>query len=216
LKGAAAVIEDLGSANGVQVNGKRLTGPQELGHGDRIVVGHHEIDVIIEAALAPAAPPRAQARLDHLWDDEEEDFDDGSETVLDVGLSTTGAVAAELIAAGSSAAAETLMRAPLDGLLAKARKAGLGRGACAEAAGLALKLAQATGKVRWLEYVFELHAAAGLPFGQPLVRELRAAARRVGPSALAELSGCLERLRATPAAPAALAAELERLLGLGR
>jgi hypothetical protein len=85
-----------------------------------------------------------------------------------VGLSTTGAVAAELIAAGKGDVAETLMQAPLDGLLAKARKSGLGRGACAEAAGLALKLAQATGKVRWVEYVFELHAAAGLPLDQPV------------------------------------------------
>ena len=40
------VVEDLGSRNGVLVNGARILGPTRLGHGDRITIGEHELRLL--------------------------------------------------------------------------------------------------------------------------------------------------------------------------
>lgn len=56
-----ATIEDLGSANGVFVNGARLAAkPQRLAHDDFLVVGDLALEVIIEEVLADA--PRVAPR----------------------------------------------------------------------------------------------------------------------------------------------------------
>jgi pSer/pThr/pTyr-binding forkhead associated (FHA) protein len=50
------VIEDLGSQNGVHVNGERIQGPRELRGGDVVRICSHElelVDVAPEVALAP-------------------------------------------------------------------------------------------------------------------------------------------------------------------
>ena len=50
------VIEDLGSQNGVHVNGERIQGPRELRGGDTVRICSHElqlVDVVPEVALAP-------------------------------------------------------------------------------------------------------------------------------------------------------------------
>jgi pSer/pThr/pTyr-binding forkhead associated (FHA) protein len=44
-----AHVEDLGSLNGVQLNGKRITGRAELKHGDVVTIGRAVIDVVGEA-----------------------------------------------------------------------------------------------------------------------------------------------------------------------
>jgi ABC transport system ATP-binding/permease protein len=36
-------VRDLGSTNGVKVNGRRITGPQSLRDGDTITIGTSEI-----------------------------------------------------------------------------------------------------------------------------------------------------------------------------
>ena len=43
------VVEDLGSRNGVAVNGVRINGPRRLAHMDRIYIGSQEL-VLIDAA----------------------------------------------------------------------------------------------------------------------------------------------------------------------
>lgn len=69
------VAEDLGSKNGLRVNGRRLRRPRPLRDGDEIVVGATRLVVAMprkvaerkrpapraEAAAAPAAPPGAAA-----------------------------------------------------------------------------------------------------------------------------------------------------------
>ena len=52
MQGGRWLITDLGSANGTYVNGKRLTGPQVLSHGDLVRVGQTQFRVEIAAAIA--------------------------------------------------------------------------------------------------------------------------------------------------------------------
>lgn len=51
-------VEDLGSSNGVFVNGERIDGQSAVGHGDRIYVGLHEFH-LFEKARRPAADGHA-------------------------------------------------------------------------------------------------------------------------------------------------------------
>jgi pSer/pThr/pTyr-binding forkhead associated (FHA) protein len=50
----SAAIQDLGSGNGVLVNGTRISGLQRLSEGDRIQIGVHTIEVL--AHTEPASP----------------------------------------------------------------------------------------------------------------------------------------------------------------
>ncbi|MCA8985309.1 MAG: FHA domain-containing protein [Planctomycetaceae bacterium] len=60
------VIRDLGSTNGVQINGKRVTGTQELQEGDQVLIGdclftfHAAAPVIATPPVAPS-PPESSA-----------------------------------------------------------------------------------------------------------------------------------------------------------
>jgi hypothetical protein len=74
MQGGRWLVADLGSANGTYVNGKRLSGPQVLNHGDLVRVGQTQFRVEIAAAIAAqdtlvertpavvAAPPPAKSR----------------------------------------------------------------------------------------------------------------------------------------------------------
>src|SRR3954447_3826534 len=53
------MIEDLGSTNGTLVNGRRISGPHVLGHGDRITPGRNTFQ--LEADRAAGASARAEA-----------------------------------------------------------------------------------------------------------------------------------------------------------
>ena len=45
-------VEDLGSRNGIQVNGERVEGKRKIGHLDRVTVGSHEL-VLVEISDRP-------------------------------------------------------------------------------------------------------------------------------------------------------------------
>lgn len=60
---AGVTVEDLGSRNGVQVNGKTIEGPQSIKHLDRVTIGHQEL-VLLERA----APTAAQTlQIERCW-----------------------------------------------------------------------------------------------------------------------------------------------------
>lgn len=68
LKLQHVYIEDLGSTNGVLLNGKRVT-KRQLNHGDVVRIGHHELKFIDDSAqqfertvvIAPEALPASMA-----------------------------------------------------------------------------------------------------------------------------------------------------------
>ena len=47
-QGGAVVLEDLGSTNGVKVNGRRITGPTPLEPGARIALGTADVRFVVE------------------------------------------------------------------------------------------------------------------------------------------------------------------------
>ena len=46
--GGSWVVEDLGSTNGVKVNGRRINGPTELESGDRLALGTADVRFVVE------------------------------------------------------------------------------------------------------------------------------------------------------------------------
>jgi pSer/pThr/pTyr-binding forkhead associated (FHA) protein len=58
------VVEDLGSANGTFLNGRRITGPAPLTQGDEISFGKYSVyfDRVLRQPLATAAPPAKSDR----------------------------------------------------------------------------------------------------------------------------------------------------------
>jgi pSer/pThr/pTyr-binding forkhead associated (FHA) protein len=60
------VIEDLGSQNGVHVNGTRIQGPCELRAGDVLRICSHEMELVDTIAEAVAAPNRYRITADTL------------------------------------------------------------------------------------------------------------------------------------------------------
>src|SRR6187431_1228146 len=58
---SSAAIQDLSSGNGVQVNGRKISGLQRLTVGDRIQIGAYTIEVIGPSDGAPSVHDEAEA-----------------------------------------------------------------------------------------------------------------------------------------------------------
>jgi pSer/pThr/pTyr-binding forkhead associated (FHA) protein len=55
----AVVVEDLGSRNGIRVNGDRVTGMRELLHGDILNVGSQKLTVLVKRGAGTQTAARA-------------------------------------------------------------------------------------------------------------------------------------------------------------
>jgi len=71
------IVEDLGSRNGVRVNGELIAGPQRLGHGDVVGIGMHELGLVDERIVhyAPHLSTLPPASMPYTHSDVEDDSD---------------------------------------------------------------------------------------------------------------------------------------------
>lgn len=224
---SGVVIEDLGSRNGVRVNGVRIEGPARLSSGDRIEIGTQQL--VIEGAITSAPPRGARyrrraetlqldvvppsapkaARLAPLPPIVDEPTIVGRHYSAPPGessrsiqsLTVLGSVAEKALALGHVDEAERLLGAMLAGVLAKAKAkpADLDADIAEQAARYGLRLALSSGRSAWLDYVFELFTALGKPPPAPLVDELYTAVRRVKGLDLRTFRAYLSALRAQAA-----------------
>jgi pSer/pThr/pTyr-binding forkhead associated (FHA) protein len=188
-------VEDLESANGIFVNGERISGRRRLSVGDRIKIGRQQVTMVVTdeepqpssaadrrtmrpRGSAPAPPQNIQPTLDDIL------HETGPEPVPSSNVHVVnllGDAAEQVLALGGAQTAEALLRNHLQDLL-------LGAKARADTTGdqrdwasrYALKLAVATGKGSWFDYVVELHLALRRPMPELLVNELFLALRGVG------------------------------------
>ena len=165
---AAIRLEDLGSVNGVFVNGQRVNGSRLLIAGDRIVVGKQEF--VVRAHISSTAPPDSEGRstavtLVGLERTPTGPADDDSEsTHQGDALELLGGVADKVLALGRGEEAEKILASYLRNLLDLAR-AGKGPGPknADKAVSYAVKLAEATKKGEWVDYAVELFMAQKRP-----------------------------------------------------
>lgn len=222
---AGVTVADLGSRNGVVVNGVRISGNQPLGDGDRIVIGSQEMTL----HKIDEHRPSARGRVD-------QDYRRATQTLgavnvndmravmepplpippivpsapvpsssaskpadLSRGVNTfrlLGGVADKALAMGRTEEAERILQALLLEIRKRAGDGVTVDGEVAEyAARYAARLAGATAKGAWVDYVFELYTLVKRPIPAPVVDELYTVVRRVKTLDLGTLRSYLAVLR---------------------
>jgi len=214
----AVTVEDLGSRNGVIVNGERISAKAVLQPGDKIIIGSQELVLLRgrenamreTASLASrgtmpkiAAVPETSVRNEPsepptpLKEDLTGRTEGDSSTVRRVtAFKLLGGVAEKAFAMGRADEAERLLAGPLADLVEASRN---GRPVSPwlvdVAARLAAKLATTTAKGAWADYVIELYQSQGRPCAAPVVDELNNAFRKVNAIDLVRLRAYLAELR---------------------
>jgi predicted component of type VI protein secretion system len=188
-------IQDLGSRNGVVLNGSKIEHPVRLGDGDTIVIGSQEMVLSAQATSSRPGPgiipsprvgtetitslqpiksdtnPKLGSALDHP---------ENAATSKRDAFRLLGGVADKALALGRAEEAERLLTTLLEHVLATVRSGLEWDATLVEQAGrYGLKLAVATSKARWVDYVVELHMHAKKPCAAHTIDDLHIALRKV-------------------------------------
>ena len=183
---AGIVVIDLGSQNGVLVNGSPIAGPTALLIGDKVTVGDDEFE-LTELPPERAArtsgfernPSRESSRVPA--DTTERTHEEASVSTRRAdALHVLGNVADKALALGRGAEAEHVLGTHLVATLsdAAARRT-VAPEVARIAAQYAVKLATATGKPSWLDFAFRLYEALNETIPLPIVDEMYTVLRHV-------------------------------------
>jgi hypothetical protein len=187
-KQGTVTIEDLGSANGVLVNGERLMRARVLVSGDRVVIGQQTFQVQISMDSDLPKKNRLSART--LSGFKGADPEVRTQEMSQVSEATRKGdafalligVAEKVLALGRGDEAERILASFLRNLLQNAKVGGTLDPATAEKAALyAMRIAEATGKGLWVDYLFELYSVAKRPLPGPVVDRLYESIRKLSP-----------------------------------
>jgi hypothetical protein len=184
VDGARVLVEDLGSRNGVRVNGEKIIGTRELVHGDIVRIGSQEMTLM----------KRRSARADTLVQP--------PVTQRLKAFGVLGSLAEKALALGHGEEAERIIGRQLDVLVEDAeQRKPLDDATFVKAAHYAVRLATVTNRGRWVDYLFRLHAAQNRLMVTELVDQLYELARKVSGASPAQLRAYLEVLKSSAAAP---------------
>jgi hypothetical protein len=177
VEGEQVTVEDLGSRNGVKVNGDLISGRYSVQDKDSIVIGGQELKYI--------------TRKENMGDTL---IQPATQRIPTFGL--LGILADKAFALGRADEAERLLTELLDQVLGDLEA---GREVKADlfdrATEYAMKLAAATGTARWIEYIFRAFGAVRRPCPVGIVDELYSLVRRVDRVNLSALRTYIEVLR---------------------
>lgn len=167
LEGEALTVEDLGSRNGVQVNGATVQGRRALADGDVVTLGGHDLKVLQTDA---AAEGEAVARVGPREGVTTLTFEERTQE----GPTLLARVLDKALAMGRGDEAERI----LANLLADASKSARSGRALDHAARCAFRVASATGRMDWVDRVFLAYEAGERVMPAPMVDEVHALVRR--------------------------------------
>lgn len=201
---AGVTVEDLASRNGVIVNGHRIDSKVELSVGDRILIGSQELTLL--AARDPhhsggmgvgkmTLPKMRVNTPSSAFPAVEADPEPSMVRRADQFKLLSG-VAEKALAMGKAGEAERLLASALADVI-EATRAGrpLPPTLVDQAAKFSAKLATATGKGGWADYVIELYAAQKRPCPAHVIDELYNAMRKVTAVDLHRLRNYVAMLR---------------------
>jgi predicted component of type VI protein secretion system len=187
-------VRDLGSRNGVLVNGTRIEGERELAAGDKVSIGGQ--DMIFQVTDdAPATLGlddnyrRATQTLGAAYVSDIRAAVEASGSSLPPPNEATksmqsfkllGGVAEKALAMNRAEEAERLLQTLLLDVLNRAREGQPVEASVAEVSSrYACRLASALGRGSWVDYVVELYTHVNKPMPAPIVDELYVVVRKV-------------------------------------
>jgi hypothetical protein len=185
-------VKDLGSTNGVLVNGTRVDDIQLVVPGDQITIGRHNAELCWVPFSAAERGPRpremhsGRPAVDTVVDQRLPDdvkhphhSDADSEATHQTRvLEMLSGVAEKAFELGRGADAERILKRPLETILERALEgAPMDPREAGDAGLLAVRLARATGQGLWIDYVFRLFEGLGKLPTTAIVDELHLAVR---------------------------------------
>lgn len=215
VSGGRVTVEDLASRNGVLVNGERVEGRATLTIGDKILIGSQELTLLAGRELRATgqatlgkltlpnmhmSTPSSGVSIGHLTPEApgasmHEDPEPSMIRRADQ-FRLLGGVAEKALAMGRAGEAERLLASALADVI-EATRAGrpLPPMLVDQAAKFSAKLATATGKGGWADYVIELYQAQHRTCPAAVIDELYNAMRKVTAVDLNRLRAYLAMLR---------------------
>lgn len=203
-------VEDLGSRNGVVVNGAKIDSARDLGDSDKITIGSQDMTLHRYEEGSKPAPHdeeyrRATQTLGAMSVGElrggieptvaDEPSKSGSSRTVN-SFRLLGGVADKALAMGRAEEAERILQSLLFEILHRAREGGtIDTDAAEHAARYAARLAGATAKGAWVDYVFDLYTVVRRPLPAHIIDELFTVVRKVKTLDLKMLRAYLEELR---------------------
>ena len=199
-------VEDLNSRNGVIVNGHRIVSKVSINVGDRILIGSQELTLLAGRDVQHPAqgigkmtlpklrlntPNAGLAAHHHVETDPEPSMVRRADQ-----FKLLSGVAEKALAMGKAGEAERLLASALADVIEATRSSRpLPPTLVDQAAKFSAKLATATGKGGWADYVIELYQAQNRPCPAHVIDELYNAMRKVTAVDLNRLRSYLAMLR---------------------
>jgi len=205
--GTTVAIEDLGSANGVLVNGERLgPGKRSISSGDRVVIGQQTLQLFVSEGDT-GKQQRSRARTLPSMKVAVDGKGSVNESTVNAepfeptrkgdALELLAGVADKVLALGRGEEAERILSSYLKNLLTVARTRGEVDPAVAQkAVTYAVRIAEATGKGAWVDYSLELYGVLKRPLPAPVVDRLYEVLRKLTPVSAAVYRQYLSAVRA--------------------
>lgn len=221
VRGEQVSIDDLGSMNGLYVNGVRLTGSQPLFDGDWLTAGSEELEVLIGDSNRRRSAASTQDEFTPVPSSNEaetnrrvsEPPNDPETTQKSRALEILASIADRAIDAGRFDDAEDLLKTTL---LDMAQEVSLGheleQDSLDFAVRYALRLAQTSGTSRWFDFTVDLLKGQRAPCTQAIAASLRLTMKGLASVDMDRLTTYAKALRqsgnATAVASATLVDEL--------
>lgn len=217
-------VRDLGSRNGVLINGKRIQGAANVADGDKITIGSQEM-TLLRRVVAFEDEAQARRRLaTQTLTSVVAPVGAGGSPARDVAkradaFRLLAGLGDKALALGKAEEAERIVVSFMTDMLAAVERAPseMPTETVEQVTRYAVKLAGATGKGSWADYAVRVYAALARPMPAAVVDELYAVMRKVGPMDLTKLRAYVASLR--EAAPRLGPAErflVQRVEGLER
>jgi hypothetical protein len=188
VRGEQLTIDDLGSMNGLYVNGVRLTGSQPLFDGDWLTAGSEELEVLVGDSANRRTAASTQDEFTPVPASTEaeasrrisEPPDDPETTQKSRALEILASIADRALDTSRLEDAEDLLKTTL---LDMAQEVSLGHqlepDSLQFAVKYSLRLAQASGTGRWFDFTIDLLKGQRAPCTTVLVSNLRSTMKRL-------------------------------------
>lgn len=195
-------VRDLGSRNGVLVNGRRIDGAAAVSDGDRITIGSQEMTLVrrsdVEDDEANVRRRFATQTLTSMAAAGASSNPAAREVSKRVdAFRLLASLADKALALGKAEEAERIVVSLMMDVLAAVERSAsdVPTETIEQATRYAARLAGATGKGSWVDYTVRVYAAVRRPMPAAVIDELYAVMRKVGPIDLARLRAYVESLR---------------------